>query len=309
MHRLYKRIRMFSLDRCRPRNYIEWEVEPPPLPIVYPITSSRFYVCFTLVSDMCASISDLSAPAPADAKPRTSLDTLEALFEQLPAAIVVSDESGRITRVNAHVEKIFGYSRGELTGQVVELLIPERLRPRYVEHRQQYLQDPERRAMGAGMELYGRHKSGKEFPIDAVLCAVETSEGKRILSLIRDFTERDPAVGFRLHLAELVDSSNEAIIGRTLDGIICSWNRSAERIFRYSADEAIGQPIGMLYPPGSEDEELDADRLKRGQTIDAHDAVRRRKDGQNIDVSVSISPIFDPQGNLIGASKVARDIT
>jgi PAS domain S-box-containing protein len=259
---------------------------------------------------MCASISNLSASVQADPALRTSLDTLEALFEQLPAAIVVSDESGRITRVNAHVEKIFGYSRGELFGQVVELLIPERLRPRYVEHRQQYLQDPHRRAIGAGTELYGRHKSGKEFPIDAVLSAAESPEGKRIVSLIRDFTERDPAVGFRLHLAELVDSSSEAIIGRTLDGIICSWNRSAERIFRYSADEAIGQPIGMLYPPGNEGEELDAaERLKRGETIDAHDAVRRRKDGQNIDVSVSVSPIFDPQGNLIGASKVARDIT
>jgi PAS domain S-box-containing protein len=280
-----------------------------PFPIVYPITSSRFYICFTLVSDMCASISDLSAPAPADAELRTSLDTLEALFGQLPAAIVVSDENGHIVRVNAQVEKIFGYAGGELVGQVVELLIPERFRPLYVDRRQQYLQDPERRAMGAGMELYGRHKSGKEFPIDAVLSAVETPEGKRILSLIRDFTERDPAGGFRLHLAELVDSSSEAIIGRTLDGIICSWNRSAERIFRYSAAEAIGQPIGMLYPPGSEDEELDMERLKRGETIDAHDAVRRRKDGQNIDVSVSVSPIFDPQGNLIGASKVARDIT
>jgi PAS domain S-box-containing protein len=200
---------------------------------------------------MCASISDLSAPAPADAELRTSLDSLEALFAQLPAAIVVSDEAGRIVRVSAQMEKIFGYARGELFGQVVELLIPERFRPLSVKHRQQYLQDPERRAMGAGMELYGRHRSGKEFPIDAVLSAVETPEGQRIFSLIRDFTERDPAVGFRLHLAELVDSSSEAIIGRTLDGIICSWNRSAERIFRYSADEAIGQPIGMLYPPGS----------------------------------------------------------
>jgi PAS domain S-box-containing protein len=235
---------------------------------------------------------------------------LEALFECIPAAILISDENGSIVRVNAHVEKLFGYTREELFGQVVELLIPERFRQVYVEHRQQYRQDPQRRAMGAGIELYGRHKGGKEFPIDAVLSSIETPEGRRVLSLILDFTARDPAVGFRLHLAALVDSSGEAIIGRTLDGIICSWNRSAERIFRYSAEEAIGQPVRMLYPSGSEEEEFDvSERLKKGETIGAHDAVRRRKDGQNIDVSVSISPIFDPLGNLAGASKVVRDIT
>jgi PAS domain S-box-containing protein len=243
---------------------------------------------------------------PLEASPQTP----ETLLECVPAAIVVSDEGGRIVRVNAYVEKLFGYSREELLGQTIETLIPERFRGLFMAHRHQYLQDPKRRAMGAGIELYGRHKNGREFTIDAILSAVETKEGKLILSLIQDFAERDPAVTFRLHLTALVNSSSEAIIGRTLDGIVCSWNQSAERIFGYSAEEAIGKPLSMLYPAGSEAEELDIQaRLDRGETISAHDAVRRRKDGQNIDVSVSISPIFDPLGNLIGASKVARDIT
>lgn len=235
---------------------------------------------------------------------------LEALFESIPGAIVVSDESGSIVRLNAQVERLFGYSPEELLGHAVELLVPQRFRRLYVEHRQRYRHDPQRRAMGAGIELYGKHKDGKEFPIDAILSSVETQQGKLILSLIRDFTERDPAVGFRLHLAALVDSSGEAIIGIALDGTISSWNHGAERMFGYLLEEAVGKPISILFPPGKEDEESDVlGRLKAGETINAYDAVRRRKDGQDIDVSVTISPIFDPLGNLVGASKVARDIT
>jgi PAS domain S-box-containing protein len=235
---------------------------------------------------------------------------LEILFDSIPGAIVVSDESGCIVRVNAQVEKMFGYRPDELLGQTVEILFPERFRPLYVEHRQHYRQDPQRRAMGAGVELYGRHKDGQEFPVDAILSSLETQQGKLILSLIRDFADRDPAVGFRLHLAALVNSSGEAIIGKTLGGIITSWNRSAERIFGYSVEEAIGKPISMLFPAGKEVEAADVlKRLRKGETISAHDTMRRRKDGHNIDVSVAISPIFDPLGNLVGASKVARDVT
>ena len=235
---------------------------------------------------------------------------LETLFDSIPGAIVVSDENGRIVRVNAQVEKLFGYRPDELLGRTVETLVPERFRQLYVEHRQHYRQDPQRRAMGAGVELYGRRKDGEEFPIDAILSSLDTQQGKLILSLIRDFTERDPAVGFRLHLAALVNSSGEAIIGKTLDGIITSWNRSAERIFGYSVEEAIGKHISMLFPEGEDVEAADVlERLKNGETVSARDAVRRRKDGCHIDVSVAISPIFDPLGNLVGTSKVARDVT
>ncbi len=259
---------------------------------------------------MHSVIPSLSAAKQTGESLEASYQTLETLLDCVPAAIVVSDEGGRIVRANAYVEKLFGYSQEELLGQTIETLVPERFRGVYMEHRHQYLQDPKRRAMGAGIELYGKHKNGREFTIDAILSAVQTKQGKLILSLIQDFAERDPAVNFRLHLSALVNSSNEAIIGRTMDGLVCSWNQSAERIFGYSAEEAIGKPLTMLYPAGSEAEELDIqERLAKGETINAHDVVRRRKDGQDIDVSVSFSPILDPLGNLIGASKVARDIT
>ncbi len=234
----------------------------------------------------------------------------EALFECVSEAAVVSDETGCIVRVNAQVEKLFGYSRDELRGQPIEVLVPERFRQAHLGHRQHYHQDPRRRAMNSGLELCGRHKDGSEFLIDVMLCPLAQGQGKLVLSLIHDPSARDTGGDLKSHLAALVSSSSDAIIGMTLDGVITNWNQSAQRLFGYSAAEAIGKPMSMLLPPGREEEESDIlGRLKRGETIQAYDAVRRRKDGRNVDVSVTISPIFDPMGNLVGASHVARDIT
>ncbi|MGA2302018.1 MAG: PAS domain S-box protein [Candidatus Acidiferrum sp.] len=237
-------------------------------------------------------------------------DLFEALFECVSETVVVSDDTGCIVRVNPQVEKLFGYTRDELRGQPIEMLVPERFRQTHLGHRQHYHQDPRRRAMNTGLELCGRHKDGRELLIDVMLCPLERGEAKLVLSLIHDLSERDTGEGLRFHLAALVNSSGDAIIGKTLDGFITNWNQSAQRIFGYSAEEVIGRPMSMLLPPGREDEESDIlGRLKKGETIQAYDAVRRRKDGRDVDVSVTISPIFGPMGNLVGASQAARDIT
>jgi PAS domain S-box-containing protein len=131
----------------------------------------------------------------------------------------------------------------------------------------------------------------------------------RNVELVRTRSELD-RVQAQSMLAAIVNSAEDAIISKTLDGFITSWNHSAQRIFGYSAQEAIGKPMSLLLPVGSEHEESAIlARLKRGETIHAHDAVRRRKDGQIVHVSITISPVFDPLGNLVGAAKVARDIT
>jgi PAS domain S-box-containing protein len=233
---------------------------------------------------------------------------LEALFESVPEAVVISDENGRIVRVNVQVERLFGYSRDELRGQPIEKLLPEQFRHVRLglgEH-----QDQQQGGLDMGLERCGKRKDGKEFLIDVMRSPLQTGQGNLHLSLIRDVSNREPGTGLRFHLAALVDSSGDAIIGETMEGVITSWNRSAERIFGYSAREAIGKPISMLLPPESEREESDAlESLKRGETSNAYDAVRARKDGRNVEVSVTMSPIFDPLGNLVGASKVARDIS
>ncbi len=111
-------------------------------------------------------------------------------------------------------------------------------------------------------------------------------------------------------LAAIVASSDDAIVSKNLDGIITSWNKSAERMFGYAAEEAIGQHITLVIPPERHAEESDIlDRLRRGERVDHFQTVRRRKDGRLLDVSLTISPVRDSSGRVIGASKVARDIT
>jgi PAS domain S-box-containing protein len=112
------------------------------------------------------------------------------------------------------------------------------------------------------------------------------------------------------HLAAIVESSDDAIISKDLDGTIQTWNRGAERVFGYSADEVIGKPVTVLMPPERIDEEPGIlARIRRGERIDHYETVRRRKDGSLIDISLTVSPMRDAHGRVIGASKIARDIT
>jgi PAS domain S-box-containing protein len=111
-------------------------------------------------------------------------------------------------------------------------------------------------------------------------------------------------------LASIVESSDDAIIAKTLDGVITSWNRAAERIFGYAADEIIGWPISILKPPGhSEDVIQILEHIRRGERVNHFETKRCTKDGRIIDVSLSVSPILDAEGKIVGASKIARDIT
>ncbi len=121
---------------------------------------------------------------------RESREMFEKLYESAPDAIVVVNSEGCITRVNRQTEKMFGYGRNELIGQSVETLLPERFRQRHIGHRITYFSEPRQRAMGAGLELYGKHKDGIEFPVDVMLSPMETVESTLVLSVIRDTTER-----------------------------------------------------------------------------------------------------------------------
>jgi PAS domain S-box-containing protein len=130
------------------------------------------------------------------------------------------------------------------------------------------------------------------------------------VNMLIDITERKRAEEVKQRLASIIEFSDDAIISKNLDGVIESWNAGAERVFGYTADEAIGQPVLMLIPPDRRNEEPEIlNRIRRGERIDHYETVRRRKDGSLIDISLAVSPIKDGDGRVTGASKIARDIT
>jgi PAS domain S-box-containing protein len=237
-------------------------------------------------------------------------EIFRVVVEATPNAIVLASAQGRILLVNAGAEKLFGYARGELIGQPVEMLLPERLRAAHPGHRTAYADHAETRSMGKGRDLFARRKDGSEVPVEIGLNPIETAEGLLILSVIIDITERKRAEGDAAQLAAIVESSDDAIIGKDLRGTVTSWNAGAEKMFGYSPSEMIGHSITRLIPPERQEEEMRILlQIERGESVRHFETVRVCKDGGVLNVSVTVSAIKDSAGKVVGASKVARDIT
>src|SRR5918912_2114736 len=158
------------------------------------------------------------------------------------------------------------------------------------------------RAVSTGEERWSVVKATPVFD--------EQGEVRFAVNIFRDITERKQAEETRARLAAIVESSDDVIIGKTLEGIIMSWNLGAQRIYGYSAEEVVGKPINILVPPDRPDEiPKIMEKLRRGESINRYETVRVTKDGRRLNISLTISPIRDPSGDIMGASAIARDIT
>ena len=164
--------------------------------------------------------------------------------------------------------------------------------------------------MGAGRDLTARRKDGSEFPVEVGLSQLETDQGMMVLTAIVDMSARRQLERTRAYHAAIVESSANPIIAMDLSGVVSGWNNSAESMFGYAAEEIIGRTITILSPADRQDEEKRfIERISQGDRVELVETIRRRKDGTEFPVSLTISPVFGPGGEVIGASKIVHDIS
>ncbi|MFI6481768.1 PAS domain S-box protein [Nonomuraea sp. NPDC050663] len=232
------------------------------------------------------------------------------LLEAAPDAMVIVDGHGMITFVNAQTETLFEYSRDELIGAPVEMLLPAEIRDTHRRHRRSYTSHPRMRPMGAGRPLRGRRKDGSAFPVEISLSPLETDSGVLISAAIRDITTRERAEQRLAELAAMVESSQDAIFAQTPNGIVTFWNAAATRLFGYTSDEIIGWPWTRLVPSDRLEEAKSLlTRLRAGERIDNVETVRLAKGGRPVEVELTFWPLLDDEGAVTGIVASCRDIS
>jgi PAS domain S-box-containing protein len=230
-----------------------------------------------------------------------------------PAAWVRMDASGVIRFVSRQAELLFGYDGDDLGGQPIETLIPEPVCKIYEEYWRQGCTDSRARARGLDLVRSGRRRDGNWFSASINLSHVDTRHGLSVIAEVRDMTNYHVGQEDRRRLdrlAAIVEYSDDAIIGTTLDGIVLSWNPAAERLYGYSSQEMIGKFPDAVTPKDRTGEiQAILAKISAGQSVKHLETRRVRKDGTLFPVSLTVSPFCDADGVMTGASVIARDIT
>ncbi|URK89223.1 PAS domain S-box protein (plasmid) [Rhizobium sp. RCAM05350] len=238
---------------------------------------------------------------------------VQDILEALPEPIYTTDASGRITFYNSAAAAMWGVrpelGKSEFCGSW-KLYWPD---GRSLPHDECPMATAlkEKRA-NRGLEAITERPDGTRIPFLAFPTPLFDGAGNLTgaVNMLVDLTDRAVADEAVQRIAAIVESSDDAIVAKDLDGVIINWNRGAERLFGYTAAEAIGKPVAMLIPLDRHNEEPDIlSRIRRGERIDHYETIRRRKDGSLIEISLSVSPIRNREGRVIGASKIAQHIT
>jgi PAS domain S-box-containing protein len=233
------------------------------------------------------------------------------VLESALDAVILMNETGHITDWSSRARDLFGWSREEVLGRhLSETLLP----PDHRLAREWNVQGPPGSgpvpALNRRLEFDASTRDGRRIPVEMSLATLSTRDGTRYSAFVSDMSERRRGEEIRARLAAVVESSDDAIITKGLDGVVATWNHGAERMFGWTAQEARGKPITLVIPEELREEEAQIiERLRRGERIEHVETRRRARDGRIIDVSLSISPLRDEAGSVVGASTIARDIT
>ena len=266
---------------------------------------------FVFVSLLVVQLTDRGRRA--ERAVRASRESLETTLRSIGDAVISTDAEGRVRFMNPVAERLTGWPLAEAAGRPlaeVFRVVNERTRAEVESPVEKVLREGRVVALANHTVLVAR--DGTEVPIDDSGAPITDGRGRTagVVLVFHDVRERRRVEAERAFLAAIVESSSEAVIGKTLEGVVTSWNAAAERLYGYAAGEAVGRHVSFLVPP-----ELRGDlaeimaRVRAGERAEREETVRLRKDGRPIDVSLVVSPVRDASGRLVGASSITRDIT
>ena len=248
----------------------------------------------------------MSTPLPANGFGR-----LDAILESAHEAFISMDAAGLVRAWNREAERTFGWSREAVVGRPLrDTIIPLRFRDQHDAGLRRFVESGEGPLLGKRIEISALHRNGHEFPVELTIAAVASGSEWTFHAFVHDISDRYRANELQARLATIVEHSLDAVISRSTDGRILTWNPGAERLFGYSAAEMIGETTDRLAPPGREHEiQMLIDRAVAGEPVIGFETERLCSDGRSIDVSITISPILDDAGQVRELSMISRDVS